>query len=464
MKTFSEKVGTCERFQSNKFGTSYFRQCDDYVAKPMANSAEPKVEELLKVASSLKSAITSGYGPSFQHTLISTQTGRLMITNNGSQILKTLNVDHPIGKFIVSCVSEHCSAYGDNSKTFVALISELLYRSSLISTDGAERDKSPLHFQMDADIFHVISETLPKLFSSMTKYCVKYKVCDRKELAGGMTGLINGTLNSHLLEYDCSHLSKLVTTWTLQWFSSFTNSKPLVKILNMLIDYNSVVVVENPGKPVSLSQILPGILVSRSFSNYDDSSLSLPDGKPLKVLIVNCQIESIDDGVLDQNVELEVSENTHPETLSKIIGYKRLRTNAFLNLVRQMDVNLIISSYSLSTLEKTQCSRFGIVAVHSVPEPEIEYICNALNIHPLCSTLELSDRNITEVTACQQVEFGSQSYVHMELDSEHLSVKPTCLVVCAPTDGMSQQVHRLVTNCLRTVRTALTPEDRKSVV
>ena len=104
----------------------------------MAKFSELRIEELMGVVSSLKSTVLAGYGPSFQHTLISTQTGRLQITNSGSQILRTTDIDHPIGKYVVSCVSEHQCLLGDNSKSLVVLISELLYRSSLITKSACD--------------------------------------------------------------------------------------------------------------------------------------------------------------------------------------------------------------------------------------------------------------------------------------------------------------------------------------
>ena len=294
----------------------------------------------------------------------------------------------------------------------------------------------------------------------MNKFTVRFNVRNKKELSVGMSELVYGSLSSHLLEYDCSHMSKLITNWILEHLSflSHLNSKSLLRVINMLIDYNNAVIIENSGKSVSSSQILPGILVSRGFCNCDRPTLSLAENRNLKVLVLNCQIESIDDGILDPKVELEIPDQTHEETLSKIIGYKRLRTNAFLNLARQMGINLIITSYSLSTLEKTQCSRYGITAIHSVPEPEVEYLCNVLDIQSLCSTLELTADSITQVSSCKEVNFGGQPYVHLETVSSGQSIKPASLLVGGATEGLSRQLHRLVTDCLKTVRAALASE------
>lgn len=426
----------------------------------MAACTVLSIEEIERVTSALKATVLSGYGPSFRHTLISTQTGKLMITNNGSQILRTTSVDHPVGKYIVSCTSDYQRQYGDSSKTFIIMLSELVYRSSLIIRSSSDVEKASSRLHLLADLEHLLSATLPQLFKAMEIYCVRYNVSNDAELTAGLNGLIGGSLNSHLLEYDCSHFSRLLTTWVMGWYRSLNEGSTFTKLLDMLVDYSSVIVVENPGKPASSSQILPGLLISRGFCNQGQMSINPPDNQAIKLLVMNCQIESIEDSMLDQQVEFQLPDQNHQETLSKIMGYKRLRTNAFLNLVRQMGINLIITTYSLSTLEKTQCSRYGIATIHTVPEPEIEYVSNILNIQILSSTLELTTSNIGEARSCQEISFGNQSYVHIEPDPVCLSTQPSCLIVCGPTDGMSHQMHQLVNASLKTVRISLTSDNQ----
>lgn len=420
----------------------------------MATSSSLSITEHL--SSSLKETLSPGYGPSFQHSLVSTSTGKVLITNSGVQIIKALNVEHPIVRLIVQSVNDHQKTTGDDSKTFVLLLTELLRKTQQVVQSHSESNSSALEAQVRIaqEFSAIITDVCPNLFKSMEKFSCKTNL-EQRTLSSSLSQVISGVTGSHLLENDSSRITKLLVTFLTHWYTPGTGV-PFIDAINYLIDNQNVVFVECPGRPVTSSYILPGYLVSRSFCNYDLPYLSSMDGQSIKFVLMTCSMESLDDEGSDIKAHLHLPDTNHQETMSKIIEYKRVRTNTFLQHLQQLGVTLVFTTTVLSTLEKTQCSRHGITAVHSIPDEELYYLSSNLNVKLIgCTHDIITTQCIGETDSCEQIILGSQSYVHIKNTNSTLADEACCFITCGPTEGISHQIHQLLSNALKAVRMSL---------
>ncbi|CAH1269883.1 BBS10 [Branchiostoma lanceolatum] len=72
------------------------------------------------------SILQGSFGPNALHNMISTATGQVLITSDGSTIIKSLHLSHPVGNLIMDAVQSHHAITGDGTKTFLLMLREAL--------------------------------------------------------------------------------------------------------------------------------------------------------------------------------------------------------------------------------------------------------------------------------------------------------------------------------------------------
>ena len=421
----------------------------------MANIHAVKFREIQTIVSTLQKGLTTGYGPSFQHTVISTTSGKVLITNKGIDILKTFNISHPIAQYIISCVSNNQFDSGDDSKTFMAMLNELFTRSESIVECGSNSNQSHHResvTRLAQDVSTVLNDILPALFLAMDRFCSRSQLTVGKNLEIGFKSLVMGAMNSHLLEYDASHMANLVVKWLLSWIES-DGVESTVSIVNFILDNLNIVVIQNPGHTLTSSSLLPGFLVSRGYCNVEPSQCyDAVDGESVKLLLMNCSIETASDD-FNHQIEFQLPDPEDQAMVERIITQKRKRTEEFIQHVHRLGIKLILTTVQLSTLEKTLCSRYGIAAVHTIPEDELNYISAMLNLHILTDIHELTKENIGHAKSCRQSVIGSHN--HLNLQVIDTTAHPSCLIISAPTEGICHQTANLISDSLKVIRSAL---------
>lgn len=413
----------------------------------MANVHAVTFHEIQSIVSTLKNSLTSGYGPSFQHTVISTSSGKVLITNNGTDILNTFDIAHPLAQYVISCVRSCHQDAGDHSKTFVIILNELLYRAEkVVGTSTSDRHG----INRLAQDFHVLlSDILPSLLLAMDRFCMRSNIAVSQNLEHGLKSLLVGTMNSHLLEYDASHISNLLVKWVMSWYRADESTSSMI---NMMLDNLKILIVQNPGRPLAGSALIPGFLVSRGFCNVDDTPIfHSTESDPLTFCMLMCPIETLSDE--NHNVEFQLPDPKDQEMVNRILGHKRQRTDEFLRRAKCLGINILLTTLQLSTLEKTLCSHYGISAIHTIPEDELNFISAMMNVEILSSTEEVSDSHVGYAKSCRQIVVESHYYVNIECQPAHPC--PSCLIVTGPTEGISHQVSSLIANSLKVIRGAL---------
>lgn len=420
----------------------------------MANIRAVGLTEIQSIVSSLYKPLITGYGPSFQHTVISTASGKVLITNKGTDILKTFNISHPIAQFIISCVSNSQQDSGDDSKTFMVLLNELLKRAeSVVRTNNnnqTHQRESVTRLAQDFGV--VLRDILPALFLAMDRFCIQSNVAAHENRQLGFRSLIMGAMNSHLLEYDASHMANLLVKWLLSWCDA-ESVDSISSVINFILDNFNALVIQNPGRTLASSSLLPGVIVSRGFCNINQRQpFDSVDGLPIKFILLNCPMETASDEY-NQQIEFQLPDPEDQAMVERIISQKRKRTEEFLRRVETLGPKLLLTAVELSTLEKTLCSKNGIAAIHTIPEEELGYISAILHVDIVSNIHELDKHHIGQAKSCNQLVLGSHSHVNIE--PVNASAYPSCLVVSAPTDGICFQVTSLISDSLKIVRGAL---------
>ncbi|KAI8520176.1 hypothetical protein Bbelb_034330 [Branchiostoma belcheri] len=135
------------------------------------------------ICHTLCSILQGSFGPNALLNIISTATGQVLISSDGSTILKSLHLSHPVGNLIMDAVQSHHAITGDGTKTFLLILREAL--QTICKTYGIETTHShvrsqvqkgqvqQLCIQMSQAFSYLLDHTLPEvLLPAILKHAV----------------------------------------------------------------------------------------------------------------------------------------------------------------------------------------------------------------------------------------------------------------------------------------------------
>lgn len=88
-----------------------------------------------RIVSSLASTVAPTLGPSSVDQIIVGHGGDVLITNSGYSVLKSVNIEGPIGKFVLTCTKKINEVCGDGCTTYVIMLDGLLKSSIYLASD-----------------------------------------------------------------------------------------------------------------------------------------------------------------------------------------------------------------------------------------------------------------------------------------------------------------------------------------
>ncbi|KAJ1630766.1 hypothetical protein T492DRAFT_592575, partial [Pavlovales sp. CCMP2436] len=82
--------------------------------------------ELAQAAAALEGVVRSSIGPHGAQKIVTSATGRVLVTKNGSAMLTALTADSPPMRVLLDAARAHGAACGDGTISFVIMLAEAL--------------------------------------------------------------------------------------------------------------------------------------------------------------------------------------------------------------------------------------------------------------------------------------------------------------------------------------------------
>ncbi|XP_067934493.1 uncharacterized protein [Watersipora subatra] len=409
-------------------------------------------------SSALSSSIRSGFGTNFQHTVISTSTGRVLITNQGIQILKVLELKSPIYECVMTHIRAYYDKFGDCTKSFLLLLNELLIQVAHLSGNPTsfsyfqEKDRVAQRVKLCQEIDLILAHTLNHLFTLMSQYClVSDMALVTHDSSHHIVNLIAGYLKTHLADQEAFYLGSLSVQLIEAWRKCKTFSS-VDSVVHHLLKNKNYILHENVGQSLSASALFPGYLLSRGFCRFErlqNSKISVNEGR---FVLLSCPLDSdATDG--DNIAEYSLHDN---EGIDAALYHKRVRASKFLELITRLGVQLIISVYQLSTTDKDLCQQHNMHVIHALPEDELEFLSRSCNKAIVYDINDLAIDNVCPFSKCNEITFGTVIYSHL-IPKDAPGVHT--LVLGAPTEGIAHQLKDLISSSLKAVRSSLVSRD-----
>ena len=413
------------------------------ISQFMMSRQEMELSAITTMCSSLESILKRCFGPNGLSVMLTTTTGTLMITGNGTAILQSLQLSHPIGRVVTNSIATHCQHTGDNSKTFVFLLCGILRR---LCRDLPETrcDRMAIVFAL-AHLKHTV---LPRLVcqsfmeQSMTICCTQDNL---EQVMCACSNVFASTLQGRFNQLTARHLAKVLVQ---MMFTDF-DVADIPEVVEEYVKHFKQVHVEIAGNSIQSTRIIDGIVVQRDMKVHVPSTMEHDVHFMLVAFdVMDGKMSSGSDNV---PTVIRIASTDH---LRGTFEWKLKQVQGFIQLLCSRGVNLILFSSVISDVLASHCRHAGISVIQAVDEDDMKRLAFVFSIHAVyCWSELLSTCVIGNADSCKPVLLGTHRWVllqptpaTMRRCSRPLSRQ---LVVCAPTAGVCSQVASALLGCLK---------------
>ncbi|KAJ8386067.1 hypothetical protein AAFF_G00177560 [Aldrovandia affinis] len=395
--------------------------------------ARVEVGTLLQIAEALEAVVGRCFGPNGGQVLFTRDTGEVLITRDGWKILTSLQLDHPVARVLVDCVSAHCETTGDGAKTFVLLLAALLRGVQAGRLQGLEarRVALALHSFQTQVLDGVIRRHVAPLASSLLPWD---PVC--------LGLLTQAYFQGKVTSAHCSFLSEMACEFYRRWRCR-GDPEGAALISRHFAQLHTTV----PGLPVSRSRVLEGLVIHRDFAVRCRA-----DG-PLRALAVAVPMHP---PLAPTGVTLSLASH---DQVQRCCSWLDGRVELGIASMRRLQVRLLISGVKQSALVLDHAQRAGVSVVECVDGDELALFCHLsgakLFDHPGDWSL-IREEYIATVMFCQPVVLGPDRFAHVGF-REGRGLLPHCLALCGPVPGMADQCVSAFRGAVRMLQRVFEP-------
>ena len=419
---------------------------------------EINLDTCLKPCETLETVLSKSFGPNALNTVLSTSTGKLLITTDGATILQALHLANPVSKLITSSVQSHHQVAGDGSKTFVLILSSML--RGLIQASSKERSSSSKDMVSDriSISYRITQLKICDALNSLVFQIFPEHILPQLTLKAHTT-LLNDE-NSEGVKTTCFRMLQTCLQGKLQKMSRdhivkilhdailnhCTDVSKLSLLLNDIAQDFDLIFLQESDRPVSESAVIEGVILQRDFVVENEG---LKRDK-IRFIVIGYMLDDVDD---EPNEAATISVR-NLEHLKDVLGWKSLHVENIVQQYAQQGVSLLISTCPVSKMAQFICNKYGISVVPMVPSEDAERLARLAGIAIVYeSSVLLSHIDIGLASSCKPIIVGTHRYVHLVVDCEtNLQNTAFQVLVCGPTPGLSHQNFVSMFNCVKSLQ------------
>ncbi|XP_062402637.1 Bardet-Biedl syndrome 10 protein [Sardina pilchardus] len=385
------------------------------IGKDMADAESEYVRSTLAVVSALEAVVVRSFGPNGGVVLFTRDTGEVLLTRQGQNILKSLHLEHPIARMVVDCIQAHCSVTADGSKSFLLLLASLLRRihaQSKACREIANARARHLAHQLlrfcydglDDIIVHQVMPHASSLYSSSYR---------GDTLEGLVCGYMAGRVGIGQAEVLVPIISQFCRKWNV--------GKDMAETIRFIHTNFPLLHSTVLGLPIGRSCVQEGFLLGCDWTVLFERKSE----EPIRVLVLNESVFAVNEAV-------SVFESYVCDSHATV---RRLCVCA-----EELDVCVLLSPVKCPDLLLQQARQKRLCVAECVDPPLLDLFCQLSQSRPS------PVGRVAIVTSVSRVVLGGHRLGCVGLTPAHSSrsssehiLHPHTLLLCAPGPGPLDQ-------------------------
>lgn len=350
----------------------------------------------------LNEIIKSTLGPLGMDKMLIDSVGETIITNDGVQILKSMDIDHPAAKLVVEVAKTQDSNVGDGTTSCIILIAHILQEAKELYVKGIHPNVILKQFTQACNF---VLEQLPQ-----------YSFDISNELEEYLTKIVLTTMKGKSSEEDSPYLAKLLINAILKNKDNFSKKK--FKTLKI------------SGPSITNSSVIQGVVFDKK--KLDSSMPNCIDNP--NIVIFTCPLE------------IQEIENSHQiqiqnyEEYEKFIQQEKQFLFSIANKIIEQNIDVVICQKGVDDSIVSYLAQKGVLVLRRCRKSDIEHLCESDSIITN-SNLEIKEAfKCSKIKKVEVIKFENEEVISFKTNSSNFLT----MIVCASTRHIVDEIDRAI--------------------
>ncbi|MFX0113482.1 MAG: thermosome subunit alpha [Candidatus Hodarchaeota archaeon] len=363
-------------------------------------------------------AVRSSLGPKGMDKMLVDSFGDVVITNDGATILKEIDVQHPVAKFIIELAKTQDDEVGDGTTTVVILAGELLKKAEEL---------------LDEDIHPtIIVEGYRKATDEAMKYMDELAIPVTKDDDETLKKIAMTAMGSKNVSTSADFLSDLVVKAV----------KAIVRD-DGSVDIDDIKVEKKEGQDLDATTLVDGIALDKEVVH---------PGMPkkienAKIALVAAQLEI---KKTEFDAELTVSD---PTQMKAFLDREAEMIKEMVQKVANSGANVLLCQKGIDDIAQHFLAKKGILAVRRIKKSDMEKLARATDAKIASNLDDLSADDLGSAGLVEERKIGDDDMVFVE---KCPAAKSVTLLVRGGTELVVAEAERSIHDAICVVRNVVT--------
>eukprot|EP00049_Salpingoeca_infusionum_P027564 m.33167 g.33167 ORF g.33167 m.33167 type:complete len:548 (+) comp9593_c0_seq1:222-1865(+) len=385
---------------------------------------EEAVFRNINACKEMSQIIRTSFGPNGMNKMVLNHLDKLFVTNDAATIIRELEVEHPAAKLLILASQQQEHEIGDATNFVIILAGRLLEKAEGLLKMGLKPPEVIAGFELAVAKAY---EILPELV------CHKITECRDKDIvkAGLKTSIMS---KQNGLE---DFLSDLVTDACVDILPKEKTRKPF--------NVDNVRVCKIPGRGVLASQVVRGMVFTRSVDSY------VTKCEDAKIAVYTAPLDAA-----YTETKGTVLLNTAEELKSFSKGEENLLEQQIL-AIKEAGANVIVTGGKVGDMALHFCNKFGMLVVKLNSKFDLQRLCRATGATAQPKLLPPQPQELGHCSVVAVEEVGDTTVtVFRQMD---LNSAVSTIVVRGATRNVMDDVERAVDDAVNNFK-AITKDGR----
>jgi thermosome len=321
-------------------------------------------------------------GPRGMDKMLVDTLGDATISNDGHEILKEIDVQHPAAKMIVEIAKTQDDQVGDGTTTAVILAGELLNSAQDLLDKGIHPTLIVSGYRKAAD------ETL----RNIRKLAVKIDLNDREALKK----IALTSMRGKVIGISRDHFSDIAIDAVMQ-VAEERGGK-------MTADVDDIQIVKKPGKSLLDTELIQGIIVDKEIVHPD-----MPKRvDEAKIALLDAALE-IEKTEMDAEIRIR-----NPLQMKAFLEEESAMLKDMVDKVASTKANVVLCQRGIDDMAQHFLARAGILAVRRIKASDMEKLAKATGGRVVTNLDDLTGSDLGYAKLVEERKIGEDKLVFIE--------------------------------------------------
>lgn len=338
----------------------------------------------IMAARALADAIRTSLGPRGMDKIIISGKGQTLVTNDGHEMLKSMNVMHPAAKMLVDLSAAQDVEAGDGTTSVVVICGSLLAAADRLLGKG-------LHPTIISESFQRAAAAAVKTLHSMSQ---AISLSDRTALVQAATT----SLGSKITGQHSSLIAPMAVDAVLRTIDPKTAEN---------VDLKNIRIIKKLGGTIEDTEMIDGLVLNQPVIKSG--------GGPTRVEKARIGLIQFQLSPPKPDMENQIVVNDYRQ-MDKILKEERTYLLNMVKKIQKAKCNVLLIQKSIlrdavNDLSLNFLSRLKILAVKDIERDEVEFLCKSTGCKPIANIDTFTEDKLGSADLIEEVHSSGARYV-----------------------------------------------------